>query len=75
MMPVMDGYAATREIRRRDSLQNKARRLIVAMTANVLEGERDKCLKAGMDDYVTKPVYIENLRRVLALAKRDPGAA
>ena len=62
-MPEMDGYAATRAIRRAQPVGTVR---IIAMTANAMEGDRDLCLAAGMDDYVSKPVKFEDLRLVLA---------
>ncbi len=56
MMPVMDGYTATREWRAHEQRNNLDRKPIVAMTANAMAGDRQKCLDAGMDDYMSKPL-------------------
>jgi CheY-like chemotaxis protein len=62
-MPVLDGYKASRRIR---ELEGEARRTpIVAMTANAMEGDRERCLEAGMDDYIPKPVTLDGLRGIL----------
>jgi CheY-like chemotaxis protein len=63
LMPEMDGLDATRAIR--DKLPKDQQPRIVAMTANALTGDRERCLAAGMDDYISKPVQLEELAKVL----------
>jgi len=65
-MPGMDGFVATARIREREREQGGGRIPILAMTANALEGDRDVCLKAGMDDYISKPVSRHSLWTALS---------
>src|SRR5690606_20531930 len=58
-MPEMDGLEATRRIRQEFSSSDQPR--IIAMTANAMRGDREVCLAAGMDDYISKPIRIESL--------------
>jgi len=70
-MPEMDGYTATAEIRRRQGAGGRV--AIIAMTAEAMQGTKQRCLAAGMDDYIVKPVRLEDM--VDALKKWAPEGA
>ncbi|CAM4281352.1 ATP-binding protein [Paenibacillus tarimensis] len=65
-MPVMDGFEAARQIRRlEEQIEAAGRTPIVSITANAMQGDMERCLEAGMDDYIVKPVQLEKLREVI----------
>ena len=64
-MPVLDGYDATKNIRNGDAGKSNQEILIIALTASVLKEDRDKCVAAGMNDYLGKPVRIDNVKAML----------
>ena len=74
-MPEMDGYTATRRVR---GLAGEiARTPVVGMTANAMKGDREKCLEAGMDDYISKPIsaqeFLQKISQWVAVAKMRRG--
>ncbi len=74
-MPIMDGYQATRKIREMETQKQLNRVPIIAQTANAMKGDKEKCFKAGMDDYISKPInkneLIKMLHRWLCTKKTD----
>ncbi len=85
MMPEMDGLEATRQIRARQKQPSQFPKfrfpvIIVAMTASAMAGDREKCLAAGMDDYVAKPVRLDDVRRIVerwgpSATRTEPGVS
>jgi len=76
-MPGMDGYEATDEIRKWEKKgKNGSKRVpIIAMTAHALKGDREKCLNAGMDDYIAKPIHPRKLCNVIEKWLNEPGGS
>jgi CheY-like chemotaxis protein len=72
-MPEMDGYEATQEIRNLKSKVLNHQVPVIAITANAMKGDREKCLNAGMDDYLSKPIYPNELSDMLEkwIGKQD----
>ena len=76
-MPEMDGFEATRAIRQKELSASSPCIPIIAMTASAMQADREKCLLAGMNDFIAKPVQSEELAemlaRWLAISRHDPG--
>jgi signal transduction histidine kinase/CheY-like chemotaxis protein/HPt (histidine-containing phosphotransfer) domain-containing protein len=70
-MPGMDGYEATRRIRQVEQSAGQPPVFIVALTANALQGDREKCLAAGMTDFISKPFTLDHLQKALDAASRS----
>jgi CheY-like chemotaxis protein len=64
-MPEMDGYEATKHVRENNAGKVNQTIPIIALTANAMEGDKDKCIAAGMDDYLSKPIQLANLQQKL----------
>lgn len=64
-MPIMDGHQATKQIRAWKNEPSQIRRHIIALTAHAFDEDRQKCIDAGMDDFLTKPVSLDRLTLAL----------
>jgi len=75
-MPKMDGFEATRQRRQLEHAENLEPATIIALTANAVAGDRERCLAAGMDDYLSKPFTLDQIREMLLQWRvREPGFA
>jgi CheY-like chemotaxis protein len=64
-MPIMDGFIATNEIRKYEKKNDLKPMPIVALTANAMKGDKEKCLESGMDDYLPKPVRQKDFEKMI----------
>ena len=71
-MPVMDGYTATERIRAEEEIRGWRRCPLVAMTANAFKEDIERCMKAGMDAHIAKPMNIVDVMRILRMFFDDP---
>jgi signal transduction histidine kinase/CheY-like chemotaxis protein len=71
-MPVMDGFEATRRIREREQSDGNPGVIIIALTGNAMEGDRENCIGAGMDDYLAKPFTLDEVSRMLSKWLQHP---
>ncbi len=74
-MPTLDGFEATARIREDEALRGLPRRMVVALTANAMAGDRERCLAAGMDDFISKPFRGADLKALLATAQSKSSRA
>jgi len=71
-MPEMDGYEATGRIRRGEAGEHHRNLRIIALTAAAMAGDRERCLEAGMDDYLTKPIQAPEIIRIIMTSPAAP---